>query len=335
MHDSAAPYWDRCKEMGFGELRKFIDDALTRLPEADSEPDLPGSKREFVELADLLDEKLDAQRAAAPTVPPRPPAYAGDYMFPWFEPSEQLVSTQNRLERLEYMLDEARDDPSHGASYVRQLQSEVKDLEREVELRETGEREEHEKRYASYRETSDKHARAMRSWRKEAAEVQKIHGLLGRRAEIVRRVRRDIERAFKSEAGVSTQTVQWDLLPQGSSSVETVVRRLYGGMQGRGAGTRYDHERLDKALELDPNRCYVGRDGFDGYAVFTFADTPKALMECPKVGNAIYVIHSDWEHWSKMTKQELMAEAERGGEVTRIPHQGDWYRRVREELGIR
>src|SRR5215207_7561496 len=49
-------------------------------------------------------------------------------------------------------------------------------------------------------------------------------------------------------------------------------------------------------------------------------------------GNAIYVIHHDWEHWSKMSKQELMND--QSGAVVRIPHQGDWYARVKRELGL-
>lgn len=57
-------------------------------------------------------------------------------------------------------------------------------------------------------------------------------------------------------------------------------------------------------------------------------------MECPEIGNAAYVIHKDWETWSHMDKQELMAEAERGGDVTRIPHLGDdWPAKIRRELG--
>ncbi len=30
MNDLAEPYWDRCQEMGFGELRKLIDDEKAR-----------------------------------------------------------------------------------------------------------------------------------------------------------------------------------------------------------------------------------------------------------------------------------------------------------------
>jgi len=82
---------------------------------------------------------------------------------------------------------------------------------------------------------------------------------------------------------------------------------------------------------LDPEQCYVGKDEFEGYIVFTFAHTPNALLECPVFGNAIYIINSDWERLSRMTKQELR----RSPEVTRIIHKPNWFQRVKRELGIR
>ena len=79
----------------------------------------------------------------------------------------------------------------------------------------------------------------------------------------------------------------------------------------------------------------MGPEGFDGYVIFTFAHTEKALMKCAEIDNAAYVIHSGWESWSEQDKQELMAEAEQTGEVTRIPHQGDaWFKRIKEALDI-
>jgi hypothetical protein len=52
---------------------------------------------------------------------------------------------------------------------------------------------------------------------------------------------------------------------------------------------------------------------------------------CPVIGNAIYVIHKDWECWSKMSKQELMADE--SGEVVSIQHRIDWFQQTKEELG--
>lgn len=126
-----------------------------------------------------------------------------------------------------------------------------------------------------------------------------------------------------------TDHIHWRTLPPGESSVDD-VRRLYDGLQRRGGLDGFDEDRLKKAYELVPDQCHVGIDGFDGYIVFTFAYTPKALMECPIIGNAIFVIGSDWKRWSRMSKQELRAD--QSGEVARISHRGDWFRRVKQEL---
>ena len=85
-------------------------------------------------------------------------------------------------------------------------------------------------------------------------------------------------------------------------------------------------------MDLGPEQLLEEIRGVEGYIVFTFPHTSSVLLGCPKVGNAIYVIHSNWERWSKMSKQELMADD--SGEVVRIPHRGDWYNRVKRELGV-
>ncbi len=51
----------------------------------------------------------------------------------------------------------------------------------------------------------------------------------------------------------------------------------------------------------------------------------------PLVGNVISIISADWERWSRMTKQDLMAD--QSGAVRKIVHLGDWFGRVQQELG--
>lgn len=140
-------------------------------------------------------------------------------------------------------------------------------------------------------------------------------------------IRGDIARVFKPGP---TGRLQWRPLPRGAADV-TTVRRAYAGLQREGWLEGFDQERLDKALSLNPDRWYVGSEGFDGYSIFTFGDTKKALMECPIYGNALFVIGSGWERWSRMTKQELRAD--KSGEVVRIEHRRDWFEKVKKELG--
>lgn len=143
----------------------------------------------------------------------------------------------------------------------------------------------------------------------------------------------EIENAFQRRP--SGRRLQWRPGRSGSLSVAS-IGRYCAERQRRDPEFKYDMGRIEKAYELGPDGLpWEGPDGFDGYVIFTFPGTKKALMECPEIGNAAYVIHKGWESWSLMDKQELMAEAERGGEVTRIPHQGDdWPTKVRRALDL-
>jgi hypothetical protein len=143
-----------------------------------------------------------------------------------------------------------------------------------------------------------------------------------------------IEHAFEDHRQVTRRRLQWRPAQPGSLSVRT-IRRYYEERHRHEPELKYDITRIEKAEELGPDEpSWEGPDGFEGYIVYTFPDTTKALMECPEIGNAAYVIHKDWETWSQMDKQELMEEAERGGDVTRIPHLvNDWPDKIRRELG--
>jgi hypothetical protein len=144
---------------------------------------------------------------------------------------------------------------------------------------------------------------------------------------------REIEGAFE-HLPRGKRRLQWRPARPGSLSVGS-IRRYCEERQRRDPDFRYDMGRIENAEALGPDGPpWEGPDGFDGYAIYTYR-TKRALMECPEVGNAAYVIHKDWESWSKMDKQELMAEAERGGDVTRIEHRGDdWPEEVGQALGL-
>lgn len=95
---------------------------------------------------------------------------------------------------------------------------------------------------------------------------------------------------------------------------------------------RYEPERIEKAFSLGPDGCHVGNDEFDGYVVFTFPGTDRALLERPVYGNAIYVLDSDWRRLSRLSKRELLADRTQG--VTKVVHRGDWFARTKRALGL-
>jgi hypothetical protein len=153
-------------------------------------------------------------------------------------------------------------------------------------------------------------------------------------ARIASEVFEAIERAFK-HLTKGRRSLQWRPGRSGSLSIGN-IRRYCEERRRSDPEFKYDMGRIEKAYELGPDDPpWEGPDGFDGYVIFTFPDSTKALMECPEIGHAAYVIHKDWASWSQMDKQELMAEAEKGGDVTRIPHQGEnWPAKVRQALGL-
>lgn len=146
---------------------------------------------------------------------------------------------------------------------------------------------------------------------------------------MVVRLRRKVERHFVPE--VEMIQVQWDAVPSGPAPVDS-VKRIYTEKQRKSPNIRYDESRLEKAKTLRPNKGYMGRQKSEGYVIFTFDYTQKALMECPVYGNAIFIINSNLEpeHWLQMNKQELIEHPD----VIKIPHRGEhWFERAKEELG--
>jgi len=228
------------------------------------------------------------------------------------------------------LLDEAHFDRS-SRRYVEHLESELRPLEREIAERETSEQQEHEKRRREERVAGEEFYGRNRLWRGKVKREREWQEKIALREQIVEKRLREIERRFGPGGSVPTEQVRWRLLPPGELS-EGRVREYYARLQSRSPGTKYDPDRIVKALSLGPNQRYEEVGGVEGYTVFTFPHTTSVLLECPVVGNAIYVIHKDWERWSRMSKQELMADE--SGEVVRIVHRPGWFEKVKRELGI-
>ncbi len=155
---------------------------------------------------------------------------------------------------------------------------------------------------------------------------------LADRRQIIASVRRDIHLTFSiGPAEPVTQQVPWRVLPPGELSVKTVLDH-YDSLKRRNPHIAYERDRVIMAFSLRPKQCYIGTDEFDGYIVLTFERAEKALLECPIVGNAIYIINNNWKWLARLTKQELLSDHAK--EVIRVVHVGDWFSRARQLLGI-
>lgn len=148
-----------------------------------------------------------------------------------------------------------------------------------------------------------------------------------RHYEIVDRVHVYIERTFAPGAVSRTRRVPWRILPPGELSLDNVFQH-YDELQRLNPHIRYERDRIIKAYSLDPKEVVLGSAEFEGYIAFIFAHTKRVLLECPVYGRAIYVIDSDWESLSKLTKKDLLDHHD----ATKIVHRGDWFWRVKQEL---
>ena len=225
---------------------------------------------------------------------------------PPLNPLEKAYAKRRRTEDLLY--DEAPGNPKFTKKDIGQMVRTLDRLDREIEAMEASE--EYDARPAPATSTRKQVARRTAT-----------------------KIFEDIESAF--ERKLTGRRLQWQPAPPGSLSIES-IRGHCEERRRWDPEFEFDMGRIEHAYELGPDGPpWMGPDGLDGYLIFNYPGPSKALMECPEIGNAAYVIHKDWESWSDMDKQELMAEAERGGEVTRIPHHSEnWPAKVREALDL-
>ncbi len=307
MNEPAAPHLDRCREMDFSQLARFIEDALWKPTGTGLDSDILRTRGEFLTLWEMLREKYEVEKPSELDLEPEPPQQG--------EPKNKLAAKRAKRERTRIRLVEMSSVPSKRKKDEAQMRRTMERLDREIEeLEDSG--------LYDYPPGPDIHERTRRTRTLSEARYRTLYTVRGA-----------IERRFELGAGVRKGRFQWHALPPSESSREYVLG-LYEGLPRGSSQGEVDNERLTRVFGyLDPNQYHVGMDGFDGYVIFTFAYTPSVLLECARVGNAIYVIHKDWERWSRMTKQELMADE--SGEVCRIEHRGkDWFEKVKQELGV-
>ena len=118
----------------------------------------------------------------------------------------------------------------------------------------------------------------------------------------------------------------WDLLPQGEWKTEGLIKTFKGYGWSK---DEFDESRLTQIIKiLNPTICYIGKEKFQGYVVFGFDLSEKVVLECPKYGNAIYIIEDNWQEITKLSKWE----ARQLSQVTVIRHSDTWFERLKENL---
>jgi hypothetical protein len=129
--------------------------------------------------------------------------------------------------------------------------------------------------------------------------------------------------------GPHVRRIYWELLKPSGDSWSDILRH-YEYLQ-RVSNCRYDLERLKKIHNERPDMIYIGLAAFEGYVVFVFSTVELAVLDCPQVGNAIYLMESsDWMWLSHLSKTELLSVHEQ--QVRRIVHGQQWLQQLRTVL---
>ncbi len=336
MTESEHPrYWAACEHMNLARLGMFIYDALQRRTEPSTPTDgsTPLSQQEFSNLVGLMEVKAEAQKEDT-TMPARP-VYEGPAPPPAYSyPSNELRAARRRSNRaLERLEDAMRRRQSEHR--VQPLQKELQEAERElplVEAEEESRKEELLRLDREYKQAREPYKRSMSAWKQERARVKRAREANDKREEIVDRARRRVADAFKPKRGSGGRgpvTLDFEILPPGEQTHEH-VRAYFREAVSSGRLKGFSQERLDKVLALPWSEWQKGRAGVYGYIVLLFDHTDKVLLECPVEDNAFFVLDSADERLLKMKKQQLIESSE----AKRRYHSGDWYRRLKDDLGI-
>lgn len=128
-----------------------------------------------------------------------------------------------------------------------------------------------------------------------------------------------------SDCGIEIARVSWRILPPGEHPFERVMEHVHA-LEGKHPQIKFDLTRLRLLYGLEPTAIHAGLGELEGYFAFYFEHCRTAVLDCPRVGNAVYVIErADWAPLSRLTKKELLQHPN----VRRIIHSGVWFDKVR------
>lgn len=324
---------EKFRAKSFGEIRKFIDESRKKWESGKAGSELPNTEAEYLALHELLLEKIEEEQSAIehPELPEFPKRIPSPGYFR--ENSGRLESLYSRKDGLELDLQSAiYDQLSGNQKLIKNLEAQLSDLELEIEQREKREHEEWEKQLVEYEDADYRYRQVEDVRQRLLAGSNERQRLVDRHREIAARVLADVKRAAENKDSLPVETLYWSFLPH-DMSVDSIYR-YYVNRSGKGSETKLDMTRIEKIKSLEPNRVYEEKksDDMSDYLMFTFPNTSIAIMECPIVGNALYVIETDWKNWSGKSKKTL--QADQSGKITRIPHQGDWFAKVEKILAI-
>lgn len=129
------------------------------------------------------------------------------------------------------------------------------------------------------------------------------------------------EAKCSKEEYIKTAFVDWEIFPPGEISNE----RIYNSIPNNTNKPTLEEfvERMDAIKEANPIEFIQGRGQFKSYFGAKFSNG-KVVFENIYWGNALYVVHDNWEEVSKQPRSELMKIDPLNRNFTRIIHNKYW-----------
>ena len=302
--------------MDFDGLRDYLKIQIDMLGSANNDSTL--SKDELLELFGILKSKVtnDYKKALDAITTPQ---------FSSFIASDRLRILEERRGALKKQLPDRHVKRNNTVSkQVQTIYKEMSSLFKEIESLKIQEMEEQRKGRVR------KHELAIKEYFKKRGKVKLVEEQKKQARIIeVKNIREMILNYFNSRRPEDIRRISWQILPPGKWSIDQITKH-YRALESNNSKGKYELNRLESLKTLNPTTCYIGLEEFEGYVVFCFDYTEKAILENPVRGNAIYVIYNNWPEMSKMTKRELLTNQD--DNVKRIIHRGDWFQRLKSNI---
>ncbi|MFA0889109.1 MAG: hypothetical protein ACC613_08470 [Synergistales bacterium] len=123
-----------------------------------------------------------------------------------------------------------------------------------------------------------------------------------------------------------TVRLNWEILPPGEYPWERfkpIVDRIIGRYPKK--SQQFISERLKTLNNYAPAFRATGRSGFNGYLVFGYPDRDLFILESSYYGNATYILNSEWEEVSRLSKAEILRNSLHRD---RVVHLKNWFDRI-------
>ena len=134
---------------------------------------------------------------------------------------------------------------------------------------------------------------------------------------------KDLNEVIKAD----TIRLNWKILPGGKRPWQQLKGELKPIISKALKGKReLIEKRLATINDFEPEFTAVGTAGFAGYIIMGFPSSKTFVLESLYYGNATYVLGTDWESISKLTKAEILNETLH---KDRIIHCRNWFDRVK------